>query len=150
MAKKKVSRRPRAKTKTVTRTVYKKAKSSKKKSYKKVDKVAQFMAKFIGAAGYGAAREKVSQAVADFMTSRNVPAIFGEFTDEVVMIGLSTLAEKYGVKVPMIGKYVKKAGEAGQIIEGARLGEGLANMFLNKNGTSNTSSSKTVNGVPVV
>lgn len=69
---------------------------------------------YFGAMLYGASRAKVDLETRK-LAAKYVPGsmqALGDVGDEVTMFGVSWLADKYGNKVPMVGKYVKQAGKA--------------------------------------
>jgi hypothetical protein len=77
------------------------------------------MTPFLGAALYGAFRERISTALQPI--TGKLP--FGEYADEVGMFITLWAAKRFiGNKVPM----VRDVANAGMLIEAARVGSGLA------------------------
>jgi len=112
-AKRKISVAARTRTRTVTKTV--RAKS----------RTVSPMKKMIGGALYGAARGTVSTFISP-VTSK-IP--FGQFADEVGMLGISYYASK-----GKFGSQLKDVGTAGLYIESAVIGNSLVRGGLNTAG----------------
>jgi hypothetical protein len=119
MAKRKVKKSvaARTRTRTITKTV--RAKS----------RTVSPMKKMIGGALYGAARGTISTFIAP-VTSK-IP--FGQFADELGMLGLSYYAAK-----GKLGSQFKEIGTAGLYIESAVLGNALARGGLQTSGVKTT------------
>lgn len=81
----------------------------------------------MGAAGYGAVRQVVSEKLAGWV-GNTLP--FGELSDEATMLAVSYAADKYGPSM------LKPVARAGLIIEAARIGEYLADKTFKKTATS--------------
>jgi hypothetical protein len=90
----------------------------------------------LGAAGYGAGREWVSQKLSP-VTSAVVP-VFGAYADEAVLLGLGW-ALRHG-KIPGLNKVpmAREIGTAVMVVEAARIGSGVAGGMIGQSSTTNT------------
>lgn len=135
------SKRTRTSSSTTRRskTVAKKRRSTKRKQNNKRD----FMSKAVGklgkplaAVGYGFVREMISDKIANSALGQKLPVF--EFTDEATMLALAFGARKLGAASNPIGAKIINAAE---IVEWARIGEGLQDMRAAKKAGSGSSGS---------
>lgn len=127
-----------ARRKKAARVVYRYKRKRMGKSAKSAG-FGGFMSKLgkpLGAMGYGAVREKISDAIANSALGKKLPA--SQFTDELVMLAGMWGARKMGAgKVPILGSAVR----AGEVVEYARIGQTFADLYMNKTTSSSSGSS---------
>jgi len=120
---KKTKSRSTTKTRSVSNMARRRRASPKKKTFRRKAKgmLTGLVGQAVGAAAYGAVRERMSIAL-DPITQR-VP--MGQYADEAVMLTANYLLASG--KVPFVNKvpFVRQVAKAGLMIEAARLGEQL-------------------------
>lgn len=94
------------------------------------------LGKPIGSMLYGAVREKISTSVANTEIGQKLPVT--QFTDEAVMLGIMFGARKLGAgKKGLVASMIRN----GEVVEYARIGQTITDIYLNKGTGSATTSS---------